>query len=416
MGRDNLKREEGRSRLDGHRNERVDDFNEVDVGSKDGAEVGDVVAAGEGEIGSELGTVGVVNRGVGVRGPEVEATSFHVAYSVSVVGGVGVQSAESEKGLSVLEPVPAGGGRHARKRGEDSGVVDRRGSIGFTGGGGELGEDNLRAVVEKRGSWLGGRRLGKEALADRREFSGGASVEFRGGKNIFVGDGGVSEERVLGGEGFIDVRVLNGGAIDFERFNDHTTEGGEVSSDGFGSENIKDEDARRGVNFIVKMDEVGVLREGGGSDSGGDEGPRECHRGDNGRGASESSYPYVLCSGRAGWFGFKESERRCAGIVIFGGQFACAREEDGVNGVRVAEPSGKSEGRVAMLEDVYSGCFRDNLRERLRHWNDGLDDRSEMIEDGLEFSKIIRGGREENVVGVEVGGLLEVGSLEIESC
>lgn len=123
-----------------------------------------------------------------------------------------------------------------------------------------------------------------------------------------------------------------------------------------------------------------------------------------------------MCSSRAGWIGFKEGKRRSARIVIFGGQFACAREEDRVGGVGVAEPSGKSEGRVAMLEDVYSGCFGDDLRERLRHRNDGLNDRSEMIEDGLEFGKIIRGGGKEDVIGVEVGGLLEVGGLEIESC
>jgi hypothetical protein len=67
-----------------------------------------------------------------------------------------------------------------------------------------------------------------------------------------------------------------------------------------------------------------------------------------------------------------------------------------------------------MLEDVNSGGFGDDLGERLGHRNDGLDDRDEVIEDGLEFGKIVGSGREQNVISVDGAGFLEVRGLEIE--
>jgi hypothetical protein len=62
---------------------------------------------------------------------------------------------------------------------------------------------------------------------------GGAWVESASAEDVFVRNGGIGEHGVLEAERLTDVGQFDGGAIDFERFDDLSTEGGKMRGDGF---------------------------------------------------------------------------------------------------------------------------------------------------------------------------------------
>jgi hypothetical protein len=113
---------------------------------------------------------------------------------------------------------------------------------------------------------LGGGRLDEVAGEDRWELGGGAGVETSGADDILVRNGGVGEERVLGGEGLVNVGMLDSGGVEFERFNDHAAESSEMGRDGFRTEDVEDENARGRVDFIIERDKSGIFRVGIGGD------------------------------------------------------------------------------------------------------------------------------------------------------
>lgn len=240
-----------------------------------------------------------------------------------------------------------------------------------------------------------------------------AFVEASCADNVFIGDGGVGEQRVLGSERLVDVGVLNSGGIDFKRFDDHTTEGGEVGGDSFRTKDVENENAWSWVDFIIKGDKVVIIGE---SLSGRtrDEGPGIEEVRDSGTSASEGGDFDFL---RGGWFGRtceEEGKVSGAGIIVLRLEFTSTRDESLVGSVRVGEPGGESIGRVTMLENVDTRGFGDDLGKRFRHGNDGPDDGNEVVEDSSEFIQVVGRGGKEDIVGVEGGGFLEVGRLEIE--
>lgn len=134
----------------------------------------------------------------------------------------------------------------------------------------------------------------------------------------------------------------------------------------------------------------------------------------DGSAGGERSDLNILSSGRAVWVGLEEGQVSGASVVVLRLQFSSASDEHLVRGVRVGEPGREGERGITMLKDVNTRCFGNHLREGLRHWDDGTDYRDEVIKDGAEFIQVVGGGGEENIIGVNVGGFLEVGSLEIE--
>jgi len=126
----------------------VREFDEVGIGAKQSAEVGDEVVARLVHVGKEVFVVLVFVRGVAVRGEEVQAAIFHGS---NIIQGSGVRglidSAKSDEGLSVLEPA------NVLVLGD---TWDRRGSGGISRRVSERGEEKLDAVEEDGGGGKAG--------------------------------------------------------------------------------------------------------------------------------------------------------------------------------------------------------------------------------------------------------------------
>jgi hypothetical protein len=72
------------------------------------------------------------------------------------------------------------------------------------------------AAVKQRGGGLGGGRLDEVAGEDRWQLGGGAGVETSGADDVFIRNGGVGEERVLGSERLVNVGMLDCRGVEFE--------------------------------------------------------------------------------------------------------------------------------------------------------------------------------------------------------
>jgi hypothetical protein len=100
----------------------MDDFNEVGVGAEDRTQVREEIRPIEGKVGDEVGAVGIVDRGVGVRRPKVEAAEFHFGNVVGVVLRVRVEGGQTKEGLTIFQPVGGGDLSHTRDAGGGSWV------------------------------------------------------------------------------------------------------------------------------------------------------------------------------------------------------------------------------------------------------------------------------------------------------
>jgi hypothetical protein len=138
-----------------------------------------------------------------------------------------------------------------------------------------------------------------------------------------------------------------------------------MSRDGFRTEDVEDEDAWGRVNVVVERDESGVFGVGmSWNIANGDERPGPGESGERRCGRGEGSDGDITTSGASG-IRLKESEGGGASIIIFRLKFTGSGEEGFIGGVGIGDPGGESVGGVTMLEDVNSGGFGDDLRERL---------------------------------------------------
>jgi len=110
--------------LNGHCFHRVDDFNEVGVGSEDGSEVREEVRPIFSKVGGKILRGRVLVRSVRVWGPYIEAAFFSVRNEVSIIGGGVYLGAEAKKRLSILDPIRTSKHRHARESSWNGWVTD----------------------------------------------------------------------------------------------------------------------------------------------------------------------------------------------------------------------------------------------------------------------------------------------------
>lgn len=320
----------------------MNNFDEVGVGTEDGSEVGQEVRPVYSEVGGEASGVGVFVRSVRVWGPYVETTFRRGGDEIGIGGGSVDLSAESEKGLGIVEPVGRVRCCHARESGKRSGVADA--SLANRCVGRELGKIHFNAIIkEGRGrERVGG--AGKRAFLDRRKVSG-TVVELSSTEGVSERNGGVSEETVLHSERLVDVGHFDGSTIYFKGFDNFASESGEVSGNRECAEGVEDEDARVCVDLVIEDDEIIVSRLGVSCCCRRDQRPRESERVDGGSvvsaggGGGGNSLKRSSCGG-----GFQKLEIRGAGRWGLSAEGSDGFEK-GVLGIGIADPGWKRVGR-----------------------------------------------------------------------
>lgn len=171
----------------GHSFKGVLDFDEIEIGSKEGSEVRDEIVARDGEVRKRF-IIGFKG-GVRVRGPEEDTVGWGGGNSVKVGVVIGcINGSKANKGLDISDEGYIIAASHTRKGGRQGGIV-------YIGEG--AGEHHQGAVKEQGGSGKARAGVGACASKRREEGAGLARTELGSRGNMGVGNSGIGKHRVL---------------------------------------------------------------------------------------------------------------------------------------------------------------------------------------------------------------------------